>query len=158
MKNSKGFTVVEIVMALVVLGIAIGLTWPVVTTLQKKWAKPPMVETLQPAARRVWYKPTAAPPAAPAASADYKTFKKGVDTFVESFCIGAQKTGTARGQLLLAHKEEIRTVVARYLNENPAAAALLAKDARLATASEIDAGLSVALSITQEISKQPWFK
>jgi prepilin-type N-terminal cleavage/methylation domain-containing protein len=80
MKNSKGFSLVEVLVALLVLGLAIALAMPTIRAVWALRAAKPAVETLHPPVQRRWVNPTA--PAAPAAPAEQQisSIEKAVNT------------------------------------------------------------------------------
>jgi len=57
MKNTKGFSVVEVLVCLVVLGVAIGITMPTVNAIRNRWSATPKAEEMSQPRKNVWYSP-----------------------------------------------------------------------------------------------------
>lgn len=167
MKNSKGFTLVEVLAALLVLGIAIGITMPMVNAVRARWAAKPAVEQMQPAAQRRWVNPTA-PAAEPETSPTWlKNFspaawdeqvEKALESFIPEFYRGVKLTNPALAADLQSHDTELRNTIRSYLYAHPSAVRLFLMPIDKTTTSQKAAAFSHAIDIGKMVQTQPWFK
>ena len=150
MKNSKGFTVVEVIASLAVLAIAIGVTWPLYSAIRAKWAAEPSVEVVQPAARRVWYSPWAEPTPA--------QIKQATAAYLPQFIQGARLANPAAAERLEANQEKLEVLVTQYLAEYPRAVRVFLLDASQASEEELALAIHHGMAIGQRVLASDWMK